>query len=426
MADIWIATTGNDTTGNGSSGSPYATLQKGVDVASAGDSIIVKNGTYSTTVAGEELCVIFEKTGTAQAPFTLRAENAHGAILDGTGDGETAIRVNSDSAYWTIQGFEITGFAVNGSAAGITVYGTGISNITIRGNKIHTIGKICTDTANGQNGIFVGADTGSTTDVLIEKNEIYDIGRFEPDESGCTPTTTRYQNHDHGIYVAEADDVTIRNNLIYDCARGWCVQRFNTGGHNSVNLLILNNTFGFENPYRDGHIIIATSTTGMRVENNIFYDPRAAGISITGGTHTSGTIKNNLAHAGATVTGSTTGFTVDGNIENTDPLVTDGDATPDFHLTADSPAIGAGLTLSEVTDDFDGVARPDGAAYDIGAFEFEGAGEDPPSPAPDSGWPCRGVGAVRVRAYTPRIRKEYWVEPGSTRTTDPNTDSTHD
>jgi hypothetical protein len=41
-----------------------------------------------------------------------------------------------------------------------------------------------------------------------------------------------------------------------------------------------------------------------------------------------------------------------------------------FHLSASSPMIDAGETLSQVPYDYDGVARPQGAAYDIGAFEY--------------------------------------------------------
>jgi len=45
----------------------------------------------------------------------------------------------------------------------------------------------------------------------------------------------------------------------------------------------------------------------------------------------------------------------------------------DARLRAGSPAIDAGVTLSEVSADFDGVARPQGAACDIGAYEYKGA-----------------------------------------------------
>jgi hypothetical protein len=63
------------------------------------------------------------------------------------------------------------------------------------------------------------------------------------------------------------------------------------------------------------------------------------------------------------------GVTVAGNQESTDPLLYS-PAIYDFHLTRNSTAIDGGLTLSGGTNDYGGVARPQGAAYDIGAYEF--------------------------------------------------------
>ena len=44
----------------------------------------------------------------------------------------------------------------------------------------------------------------------------------------------------------------------------------------------------------------------------------------------------------------------------------------DYQLKASSPAIDAGTTLADVTDDIAGNSRPAGAAYDIGAYEYGG------------------------------------------------------
>ena len=44
-------------------------------------------------------------------------------------------------------------------------------------------------------------------------------------------------------------------------------------------------------------------------------------------------------------------------------------ARGDYHLKVGSPAINAGTTLTDVTDDLEGVARPLGGAYDVGCYE---------------------------------------------------------
>src|SRR5205823_7591456 len=52
-------------------------------------------------------------------------------------------------------------------------------------------------------------------------------------------------------------------------------------------------------------------------------------------------------------------------------------ASRDFHLQSTSPLINKGTTLSAVTNDYDGVSRPQGAGYDIGGFEL--INQNPPT-----------------------------------------------
>ena len=44
--------------------------------------------------------------------------------------------------------------------------------------------------------------------------------------------------------------------------------------------------------------------------------------------------------------------------------------TLDLHLSAGCPAIDAGDSLSAPVIDFDGTVRPQGAAFDVGAYEY--------------------------------------------------------
>ncbi|MDO9548145.1 MAG: right-handed parallel beta-helix repeat-containing protein, partial [Candidatus Marinimicrobia bacterium] len=47
VSEIFVAPGGSDITGDGSASSPYQTIQKGIDMASAGDIVTVQDGTYS-------------------------------------------------------------------------------------------------------------------------------------------------------------------------------------------------------------------------------------------------------------------------------------------------------------------------------------------------------------------------------------------
>lgn len=51
MADIYVATTGSDTTGTGAAGNPYASPGKAAGVKTTADDVWVKSGTYTLTTA---------------------------------------------------------------------------------------------------------------------------------------------------------------------------------------------------------------------------------------------------------------------------------------------------------------------------------------------------------------------------------------
>lgn len=71
MATWYVAGTGNDSSGNGSSGSPYRTLTKAYSVMAAGDTVIMRNGTYT-----EDL--LLQKDG-----ITIQADTGHTPTFDG-------------------------------------------------------------------------------------------------------------------------------------------------------------------------------------------------------------------------------------------------------------------------------------------------------------------------------------------------------
>ncbi len=55
-------------------------------------------------------------------------------------------------------------------------------------------------------------------------------------------------------------------------------------------------------------------------------------------------------------------------MRNVNPQFVD-PAAKDYHLKSTPSAINAGVTLPEVTSDYDGRSQPQGGGYDIGAYE---------------------------------------------------------
>src|SRR5262245_49133023 len=63
--DYYVATTGSDSN-PGTMDAPFATLQKGVNVAVAGDTVYIRGGTYKiTTPANSGAGITFSKSGTS-------------------------------------------------------------------------------------------------------------------------------------------------------------------------------------------------------------------------------------------------------------------------------------------------------------------------------------------------------------------------
>ncbi len=88
--DRYVATTGSDTTGNGSIGNPYATIAKAVSMMSSGDTCWLRGGTYHEEV------VLSSKNN-----LSFRAYNDEQVTMDGTVEITTPWSVHSGSIYKT-------------------------------------------------------------------------------------------------------------------------------------------------------------------------------------------------------------------------------------------------------------------------------------------------------------------------------------
>ncbi len=83
-ADLYVATNGSDTAGNGSLGAPFATLQRAVDLAATGDTIHLAGGVYTPTATAHVR---------SKRDLTIEGAGRGSTVIDGSqvgGDGFAA------------------------------------------------------------------------------------------------------------------------------------------------------------------------------------------------------------------------------------------------------------------------------------------------------------------------------------------------
>lgn len=378
-ATYYVATTGNDAN-IGSSGSPYRTIKRCLQSPIApGDTCLVKAGTYTAADVGRTDIAVWiassqgSVAGTAGNPITLKSEVPLGAVIKvPTINGGTAgIRISQ--SYYVIEGFDINGTGVTwntgslAGASGITVSEIG-HNAIIRRNKIWDIARtLCSNSPYGYTAIFLSNNASGD---IIEYNDMHKIGRLRNGESGCS--TTQFQ-HDHAIYSAGADSLTIRRNIIYDSNRGYPIQIF-ASGTTHANINIYNNTISGKSPTSSpsGQVILCNIVQNINIKNNIFHNaPLGYPINYCPSTTaTNVAISNNIQDSNDAdaiddmqnpSSKPASGVTASGNIFNaTLGLTSTTSGSEDFTLLSTSAALNAGVDV--------GLAY-NGAAPEMGAFE---------------------------------------------------------
>ncbi len=177
-------------------------------------------------------------------------------------------------------------------------------------------------------------------------------------------------NQHHWVYLSSnADNNEVFNNFFKDAIAGQVhSDQLPAGGHNKIyNNILVGGHWGWVNYNGE--------------ENDEFYNNTLYKNDI--GLHVNGPkniIRNNIICNWSKKNIVTSGNTLDHNLWwpnwrgkgagdiTGDPLFVN-PGQNDFHLKPGSPAINAGAKISLVTQDFSGAPRPQGAAYDIGAYE---------------------------------------------------------
>ena len=350
----FVATNGSDSN-SGTQVSPFRTINRGANALHAGETLVVRAGTYNETV--------YDKIppGTSwTSPTTVRVYPGETVIIrPNTGNYRAVYFAYFSTQFIVFDGFIVDAANVQGEAVKITV---GANHIRLQNCEIMnapTMGILVTDPGSSYNEIVncrvhnIGSSTQLDHAIYITtRNNLVD---------GCRI----YDALSHGIHLygdPGMDNNIFRNNVIYNCKRG-------IGIYGGSGNLVYNNVIYDHVEYGILLRNDAQDLGGAMLYNNTIYNAGNNGIyNFTTGI--SGTlIRNNIVYGHATdIVDGTHIAVLQNNLVGVDPRFVNL-ASRDFHLQSGSPAVDAAMTLSQVSTDKDGINRPQGGAYDIGAYE---------------------------------------------------------
>lgn len=202
FAAIYVSPTGNDASGNGTVLQPYYSLSKAVAIVNAGDTILMRGGTYQYTAT-----VIIDKKGTSAAGFKVLPYQDEKPVLDYSGwkPAAESIRfyargITLTGSFWYFKGIEICHAPDNG--------------VKLEGS--HNTFELCVFHHNGDGGLQIGLnkeDYKSNPDPenLAAYNSIINCDSYRNADSA-----TSYENADGFACKLYAG----KGNYFYGC-RSW-------------------------------------------------------------------------------------------------------------------------------------------------------------------------------------------------------------
>jgi parallel beta-helix repeat protein len=410
---LYVGGTNCSDAGSGTQAQPYCTIGKAALVATAGQTVVVADGTYPERV-------VVGNSGTAADPIVFKP--ASGATVTVTGKAN-GFYVSSRS-YVTIRGFRVTATTSNGillndshdivvadnsvsgsghpvsgqTAAGIELIGVTNSTVTSNvssHNSDHGIylnpsssGNVISDNEasfnaesyrRNANGINVTGPSNSVIGNIVHDNEDSGLQFYPGGNNNLGALNVSYNNGDHGIDDLNVTGGRLIGNTVYhNCASGINVE--GTSG----NYTIENN--------------IAVDNAVYPAYNGIACNRRAGNIGIWDSAPATTTVDNNLVYLSkpgimyvfgssyASLSAMRTGTGQEAHGIQANPQFSDAGAG-DLQLTEGSPAIDSGNSgvSGEQSADLLGVARTDDPlvantgrgprAYDdLGAYEFVSSG----------------------------------------------------
>lgn len=410
----FVSPTGSDHHA-GSFKSPWKTIVKAKNSIASGDIAYVMKGADQISLDDYGASLAIASSGASGRPKALVVYPGATVTIGSTSGPEFAVRtpaLGEHFNFWTLAGFTLRGgneslklvlasgwrvvandmSCPNGDGQAACFEAAGSENLKVLGNNIHDSGR---PTASKQyHSLYFTTDSNhieAAWNVIANNHSCRGI-QFHSSPLDANSGFNQYDLivHDNTIHGQVCDGINFAtidpskgpvlayNNVIYDVGTGpdpqgeisnyACISSpgiTNRGAHGSGTAEWFNNTLyncGSRGGDNAGAFHVGAGSPAVRLRNNIVYarpgenylEPETDVSRITG--------SNNLWY-GASKGPARTSANV-----NADPRFV-GVSRYDFHLQPSSPAIDAGGT-TEIKHDADGTPRPQGPAYDCGAYEF--------------------------------------------------------
>ncbi len=328
---------------------PFKTIQAAINAAKDGDVVIVADGTYTGT---DDKNLDFE--GKA---IIVRSENGpENCIIDCENDGRGFYFHSGEGQDSVVSGFKI----INGRniiGAGIFCEASSsptIANCIFNNNFSNNNAENDDDIAERGGGMANYYNSNPTViDCVFTNNG---GGILNKNSMPIVTNCTFKDNHAGGMLNHNQSNPIVTNCIFSgNFANTDGAGMYNSGNSNPT---VINCTF--ENNFADGHGggMFIEDDCHPTVTNSIFWSN-----SDSYGNHQ---ISGSAAITYSVIQGGYLGG--DNNI-NTDPLFVDA-LIGDYHLTRNSPCIDNGKSETAPQTDIDGIIRPQGSRYDIGAYEY--------------------------------------------------------
>ena len=354
----YVRKTGNNSNAGTSPASAWLTIDKAADTAVAGDVVYVGAGTYSEQVTPSQ-------DGTAASPIRFVADTT-GAMSGDAGSvivmfTAPSLELSQDD-YLSFVNFRFTASnqdvvrfsqSVGCSLVDCEIYSAPNTGVEIDTNSsVSLVG--CTVRNSGHEGITLSSNCSVTLTECIIRNNARD--GIRPDHTNAVVNATRcmiYSNGQDGVEI-DRGSVTLTNCLLHSNS----INGIRVGSHASAALTAWHCTLSGNSS--DG---IYQQGGTAAIHNSIIASSADDALDRDGGTMTH--TYNILFGSGHL---ACEGTTMQAGEQAVNPQLVGGG---NYALASSSPAVNAGIDATAFTTlDIDEKARPIGAGWDIGAYEY--------------------------------------------------------